>query len=119
MGARGSVSSFLPKSVIQLISSNEPFGLLKGSVLFADVAGFTPLTEALMVLGKEGSEELTRILNGYFTEMIRTVEDYEGDVLRFAGDAMTVFFEGDEGRICASCALAMLAKMEKFQEIPT
>ncbi|MFQ5614200.1 MAG: hypothetical protein ACE5H9_18920, partial [Anaerolineae bacterium] len=44
------------------------------AVLFADVSGFTPLTEALAQKGPEGAEELTRLLNGYFSRMIALIE---------------------------------------------
>ncbi len=90
--------SFVPASIIALLAEGtRKYDVRNGSVLFADVAGFTPLTEALLVLGREGSEELTRILNRHFTSMIEITDRYGGDVLRFAGDAMTVFFPDDEG----------------------
>lgn len=110
--------SFLPRSVTRLLAEEaRDFDLSDGSVIFADVAGFTPLTEALLVLGKEGSEELTRILNHHFSSMIAITERYGGDVLRFAGDAMTVFFPGDDGTEAVSCGLAMLLKMKEYSRV--
>lgn len=110
--------SFLPRSVIRLLAGKGgEFDFSEGSVLFADVAGFTPLTEALLVLGKEGSEELTRILNHHFSSMIGITERYGGDVLRFAGDAITVLFPGDDGREAVSCGLAMLMKMKEYSRV--
>jgi class 3 adenylate cyclase/predicted ATPase len=107
--------SFLPKSIIKLLAERtREYALAEGTVLFADVAGFTPLTEALLVLGKEGSEELTRILNHHFSSMIEITESRGGDVLRFAGDAMTVFFPEDDGRKAISCGLAMLEKIKDY-----
>jgi class 3 adenylate cyclase len=35
------------------------------AVLFADISGFTPLTETLAQRGAEGPEEMTRLLNAY------------------------------------------------------
>ncbi len=113
------LQSFLPKSVQNLIKSDHVFRSYTGCLLFADVAGFTPLTEALMVLGKEGSEELTRILNTYFEEMIEIVDRYEGDILRFSGDAMTILFNEDKGETALYCGLNMLAKMDDFKKIKT
>ena len=115
----GNLNCFLPNSALTLIKEEKEFFLSEGTILFADVAGFTPLTEALMVLGKEGSEELTRILNNYFSEMIDIVYEYNGDILRFAGDAMTIFFESDKGETAISCGLKMLKTMNKFEKVDT
>ena len=67
-------------------------GYLPAAVLFADVSGFTPLTEALAQKGSEGPEEMTRLLNGYFSRMIALVEAEGGEVVKFSGDALTVIF---------------------------
>jgi len=110
--------SFVPASIIALLAEGtRKYDVRNGSVLFADVAGFTPLTEALLVLGREGSEELTRILNRHFTSMIEITDRYGGDVLRFAGDAMTVFFPDDEGPSAVSCGIAMLEKMKEYSKV--
>jgi len=47
-----------------------------GAALFADIAGFTPLTEALArALGQRGgTEELTHQLNHVYTALIAAVE---------------------------------------------
>ncbi len=95
------------------------FRRLSGTAIFCDVAGFTALTEALSVLGKEGSEELTRLLNAYFTSMITIIEEEGGDVLRFGGDAMAVFFPGDDGARAASASLRMMEAMPAFSAMET
>jgi class 3 adenylate cyclase/tetratricopeptide (TPR) repeat protein len=112
-----SIESFLPESVISLLNRGERFTTLKGSVLFADVAGFTPLTESLLILGKEGSEELTRIFNDHFTRMIEIAENFCGDILSFAGDAMTLFFEKDSGERAISCALKMIENIKENSRV--
>jgi class 3 adenylate cyclase len=112
-----SIESFIPESVISLLNRGKRFTTLKGSVLFADVAGFTPLTESLLILGKEGSEELTRILNDHFTRMIEIAENFCGDILSFAGDAMTLFFEKDSGERAISCALKMIENIKEHSRV--
>src|SRR3970282_2094506 len=54
----------------------------RGAALFADISGFTPLTEALArELGFErGAEELTRQLNQVYTALIDEVHHYGGSV---------------------------------------
>lgn len=65
---------------------------IPAAILFADVSGFTPLTELLARRGAEGPEELTYVLNTYFSAMIDALEDEGGEVVKFSGDALTVLF---------------------------
>lgn len=117
------LSVFFPWSLYELagdaLAGRPAWKQAEGGVLFCDVAGFTPLTEALSVLGKEGAEELTRLLNDYFTRMIGIVEEEGGDVLRFGGDAMTVFFPGADAVAAFRAACRMMGRMEDFEAIPT
>ncbi len=57
-------------------------------LLFADIAGFTSLTEKLAREDSKGTEKLTGILNRFFGQLIAVVEGFGGDVLKFAGDAL-------------------------------
>jgi predicted ATPase/class 3 adenylate cyclase len=102
-----------------------------GAALFADISGFTPLTEALTrTLGpKDGAEELTHQLNQVYDALIAQVDQYGGSVIGFAGDAITCWFTGqaqgcenEEKERSASlrataCALAMHQAMEQFSEV--
>lgn len=63
-----------------------------GAVLFADISGFTALTERLSHQGPAGLEELTEILNTYFGRFIDLIYAHGGDVLKFAGDALLAFW---------------------------
>src|SRR5437868_11527159 len=78
-----------------------------GAALFADISGFTPLAEALTrTLGsRRGSEELTVHLNSVYQAIIQEVDRYRGSVIAFAGDAITCWFEGDDGWKATVCAL--------------
>jgi adenylate cyclase len=69
-----------------------------GALLFADIVGFTPLTESLVEqLGaRQGAEELTRYLNIVYSALIAQVHRYGGSVIYFSGDAITCWFAGDE-----------------------
>ena len=111
------ISVFLPQNILKLLSQKKRFAIREGFVLFCDIAGFTPLTETLSRMGKEGSERLTFILNNYFTEMIEIVYFFKGDVLRFGGDAMTLFFEKGLEKNSLKCAKEMMKRMENFKDI--
>lgn len=56
------------------------------SVLFADIRGFTPLSEALSPL------EVAQLLNTYFSEMATIVFANGGTLDKFIGDCMMVLF---------------------------
>ena len=60
----------------------------QAAILFADISGFTLLTERMMERGPSGVETLARILNEYFGQLINIIHDYGGDVVKFAGDAV-------------------------------
>ena len=66
-----------------------------GAALFADISGFTPLTEALaQELGlQRGAEEITRQLNRVYGALIDQVHRYGGSVVYFSGDAITCWFD--------------------------
>jgi predicted ATPase/class 3 adenylate cyclase len=69
---------------------------MDAAILFADVSGFTALTETLSRQSSTGAEELTSLLNLYFTRMITHIESYRGQVVRLSGDAITAIFRVDD-----------------------
>ncbi len=77
----------------------------QGSLVSADISGFTALSERLAAHGREGAEELTVLLNQCFGGMIEIIDRNGGDVLKFGGDALLVLFEGPEhtARAAAAC----------------
>src|ERR1043166_655555 len=91
----------------------------RGVALFADISGFTPLTEALArTLGpRRGAEELTIHLNSVYQALIQEVDRYRGSVIAFAGDAITCWFQTDNGWNTTTCALAMQATMDQFSKV--
>jgi class 3 adenylate cyclase/tetratricopeptide (TPR) repeat protein len=91
--------------------------------LFADLAGFTPLAEALGEIGAQGTEQLTEILNGRFTPMIEEIHRWGGIVGKFAGDAMVVLFPKGEREDIAlravACAHSLRRQIRRMAEIDT
>jgi adenylate cyclase len=136
-----SISVYVPGPIVRRVIADpclSPAGWeerMDVALLFADVSGFTAMSESLARLGKEGAEELTRALNAYFTAMIDRVRSYGGQVIKFGGDAITCAFVGTSGRrrpgpaekaallsrvlrACA-CALAMQEEMGAFRAVKT
>jgi len=93
--------------------------LADGSMLFADVSGFTSLTSRLVRLfgPRRGAEEVPRYLNQLYDALIAEAEGRGGSVIGFAGDAITCWFAHDDGTTAADCALAMQRSMAPFREV--
>jgi class 3 adenylate cyclase len=114
------LSSYVPNVVLRRFVAN-PQQLAPpetesypASLLFADISGFTPLTEKLAQSGSRGVEQLTQYLNDYFGQMISIIFNHGGDIVKFAGDALlAVWPTTSEGglpyatSIAAQCALTM------------
>jgi class 3 adenylate cyclase len=83
------------------------------TVLFADVTGFTALSEKLDL------EEVSTILNECFTGLIATILKYEGTIDKFIGDGIMAIFgaplahENDPER-AVRCALDLMVDIEHF-----
>jgi class 3 adenylate cyclase/tetratricopeptide (TPR) repeat protein len=92
-----------------------------GSALFADISGFTPLTEALAgELGPQrGAEELTANIGRVFHAVIEALDTYDGNVIYFAGDAITCWIDGDDGTRACAAALGMQEAIERTGTIST
>ena len=90
-----------------------------GAALFADISGFTALTEMfLKELGPQrGSEEIHRVINQVFEPLIAEVNRYHGSVILFGGDALTCWFDQDSGQRAVTCAVAMQGHMQRFAVI--
>ena len=81
------------------------------AVLFADISGFTALTEQLARGGPAGAEELTHLLNAYFDQLIDLIAGYGGDIVKFAGDALIALWPvADEVGISAAESLLRLTR---------
>lgn len=94
---------------------------VRGAALFADISGFTPLTEALAnELGPQrGAEELTANLGRVFHAVIAELDRYDGNVIYFSGDAITCWIDGDDGLRAVAAAFAMQDAMARVGEVRT
>ena len=79
-----SLHAYLPQDRLQALARGQTLpDHTFGSALFADISGFTPLTEALRdSLGpRRGAEEMTKYLNSLYSELIAQVERFDGSKL--------------------------------------
>src|SRR5512134_2834413 len=97
----------------------------RGAAMFADISGFTPLTEMLArTLGpKRGAEELTIYLNLVYDALITELHRFGGSVIGFSGDAITCWFDDAEQSTllptlrATAAALAMQEAMNQFTDL--
>ena len=61
-------------------------------VLFADISGFTNVSEACAKRGVRGNEELAFVINRYMEGRVKNFGKYGGDIIKFVGDAMIVMW---------------------------
>ncbi len=93
-----------------------------GAALFADISGFTPLTEEITrSLGaRRGVEELTVRINSVYDALIGEVDRFGGSVISFAGDAITCWFDAsleEPSARAVMCAQGMQAVMPRFPDL--
>ena len=82
----------------------------KLTIFFSDLKDFTSTTERLQ------PEELTRILNEYFTEMSSIALAHGGTIDKFVGDAMLIFFGDPESKGVAEDAKACVRMALEMQQ---
>jgi len=122
-----SLSTYLPQDRLRAIANNTSLPeRTSGSVLFADISGFTVLNEFLQneFGSRLGSEELSRYLEAGYSALIAEIEKYGGSVISFAGDSMLCWFDrgNNDGRmqddgIKRASSYALSAAMEMQEAI--
>src|SRR4051794_7941476 len=108
--AAAELASYLAPTHLEWLATEPDVGhrRLDGSLLFADVSGFTRLGERLARRGRIGAEQLTEAINVVFGAMVAAIGSAGGELVKFGGDAVLALFAGDdhERRACLS-ALAI------------
>ncbi|KAJ3160295.1 hypothetical protein HK101_000922, partial [Irineochytrium annulatum] len=62
------------------------------AVAMLDISGYSSLTSLLAKQGKISSEVISDIVRNYLSKLINIVAFYDGDVIKFLGDAVLVTF---------------------------
>jgi class 3 adenylate cyclase len=90
----------------------------KLSIFFSDIAGFTETADQLE------SEDLTKLLNHYLTEMSDIATEYGATIDKYVGDAIVIFFGDPETKgikedalACIKMAIAMRERLTELQGI--
>jgi adenylate cyclase len=114
---RNIFQKYVPKDVIDHFFEN-PESLLLGdtrvlALLFADIRGFTSLSERMT------PDEIVESLNGYFSIMVDIIMSRKGIVDKYMGDAIMAFYGapvryGDEALRAVLSGFDMLEALEQF-----
>ncbi|KAJ3280625.1 hypothetical protein HDU76_009132, partial [Blyttiomyces sp. JEL0837] len=92
-----------------------------------DISGYSKITSKLTKLGKVSSEIITRTVGKYLNQIIDVVSSFNGDIVKFLGDAILVTFESSGGTDILKlgsisravlCCVTILTECSEY-EIPT
>ena len=126
MGDRSTeLVAYLPASLVRAVADRHERDFpwhqeVDGTMVMADLSGFTALSERLARLGDEGAERLTTIINSFFALMLKTASHHGGDTLTFGGDAILLLFDGhDHATRAALAALEMLRQVDRAAAVET
>lgn len=120
--------SFIPAHIVKEKLSNLIPGLthgkiIQGGLLFADVSGFTALTEGFAEEGLAGAEKVTQIINHFFSDMIDVLSWSGGILLKFAGDALLVYYPYQENHAhidwSIRSSLRLIKILDKYKQLDT
>ncbi|HZQ13318.1 MAG TPA: adenylate/guanylate cyclase domain-containing protein [Pseudolabrys sp.] len=114
------ISRYLSPQIYKSIFSGEKDVTIhterkKLTIFFSDIKDFTALTERLQ------PEQITGLLNEYFTEMSKIALYYGGTIDKFVGDAMLIFFgdpetegEAEDAKACLEMAGEMQRRLAEL-----
>jgi len=118
--ARANYSRFMPEYVVkQLLEKPDSFRLggvnQKITLLFADIRGFTSLSE------KENPEKIVGLLNKYFTAMSEILFAYGGTLDKYIGDGLMAIFGAptaspEDAKNALKTAVAMQKRIGRLNE---
>ena len=119
-----SLLGYLPAQVIKcvldgVIKENQkyPFAVpMKTVSLFADISGFTKLSEKFSKKGRKGPEFLAFCLNRYMELLINIIGKNVGDIFKFAGDALLVIWPASENNDLAEYSVRAFHCAKQIQK---
>lgn len=114
------LSKYISKDIKNKILKNEAATELGGkraeiTIMFADIRGFTSLSET------RKAEEVSQLLNEYFSELEPIISKYKGVINKFIGDAVLVVF-GDptpdkfHTKNAVKCAYELRNKVKEIRQ---
>ena len=115
------VATYLPRYLVDELLADPQPGQTGGrfreaTIMFADISGFTAMSERLSLQGEKGAEKITNIVGDYFTAMLDITARQGGDLLKFGGDALLVAFLGDDDPVTVDHAVRACRAAAQMQQ---
>ncbi|MCD6423511.1 MAG: DUF2791 family P-loop domain-containing protein, partial [Elusimicrobia bacterium] len=120
------LARFVPGYLLEILHSknyNYQFRprYMNYTMLFADITGFTALSEKLTQMGDEGAERVVSLVNHYFKRLLKIADERDGYAVKFGGDALLFMFPVVKGDVFSSfrnglCSARLIA--EYFKQNP-
>jgi class 3 adenylate cyclase/tetratricopeptide (TPR) repeat protein len=124
-GLLETICTLLPAYVVDRVIADPMQGrasgqFIEGTLLLADISGFTAMSEQFSHLGQEGAEEMITIVNRYFSAMLTILREHDGQLVEFGGDALLgLFIEPHSANRALQAARRMQETMADFAETHT
>jgi class 3 adenylate cyclase/tetratricopeptide (TPR) repeat protein len=89
---------YVPTLVLQWLQDRpeERHRVVDCTLVFADISGFTRMTEMLGARGKIGAEEVAELINVTFEPLLAAAYEYGAGLIKWGGDATLLLFQGAE-----------------------
>jgi predicted ATPase/class 3 adenylate cyclase len=98
--------AYLPRVTLDWLAADPEarWRALDGTLAFVDISGFTRMSERLAPRGNLGAEEVNDVMSTTFARLLGVAYENGGGLLKLGGDAMLLFFEGDDhpSRACSA-----------------
>ena len=119
------LASYVPRLVLAGGVDHGPPAVLPassgqlGTVMFADLSGFTAMAEALSRVDRQGADRIAAVLNQALGALVQAVHGQGGDVVKFAGDAVLSVWlaDPDPGGLERSAQAALRCAAEMMRTI--
>lgn len=117
---RSMFSSYLSPKLVARLEKDPDAAKIGGdtkdvTVLFTDIKGFTTFSES------HPPQEVVSRLNEYLGEMVKIIEQHDGTIDKFIGDAVMAYWgaplaQPDHARLAVQCVTAMATRMGQLKE---
>eukprot|EP00906_Rhabdomonas_costata_P000957 RCo001376 len=105
----------------QVLTIGKDCTQVEGAIAFVDISGFSALTHTLGQ-GAKGAMLLSKYINDYLTPLIEIVDQHQGDIVSFAGDAFLALWpfrpttDTQKAPLAkaTACSLALQAKYSRY-----
>lgn len=121
-GTQHALGAYVPRILGDWLTTTpqQAHRAVDGTLVFADISGFTRLTERLARLGRVGAEEMSDALDATFTQLLGEAHADGADLVKWGGDAVLLLFDGpDHAARAARAAFRMRARLRTVGRLTT